>query len=134
MPVTEHFEYEEMVRSKIAETHGMNNTPGLPLLPALKFTAAGMERVRACLGHPIQVTSWYRSQRVNEKAGGAVGSQHTKGEAVDFVCPEFGTPEQVYHKLLSMIKILGIDQLILEPSWVHVSFTHLPRYSAFVRT
>jgi hypothetical protein len=49
-----------------------------------------------------------------------------KGEAVDFVSPKFGTPLQVVQALSKKMEELEIDQLILEHTWVHISFALSP--------
>jgi len=53
-------------------------------------------------------------------------SQPEKAEAIDFICPVFGTPEDI----VRAIAVSGIifDQLIMEGKWVHISFVlHSPR-------
>lgn len=123
MKLSEHFTSEELT---VTDT-GLSNEPG-EHIHALTATAAYMEMVRALLGNkPILINSAFRSQKVNEKVGGSATSAHCKGYAVDFVCPEFGTPEQVVHALRGKLKY---DQLIWEhprgKAWVHISFD--PRF------
>ncbi len=91
---------------------------------------AGLERVRACLGFPMKILSGYRCDALNEAIGGVRNSQHVTGEACDFICPEFGTPRDVCLFLSQWMRVLGIDQLIYEGKWVHVSFTGMPRHMA----
>jgi hypothetical protein len=86
--------------------------------------------VRELLKHPVLVNSWYRSPQVNWNVGGSKTSQHVKGEAVDFRCPGFGTPLEVCRFLSEHLAELGIDQLIYEVTWVHVSFSARPRHQA----
>ncbi len=131
--MTEHFTLKEFCRSQAAEDAKIPNLPLGNELAALHFTAAGMERVRACLGFPIKINSGYRSPQVNKLVGGSVNSQHCKGEAVDFVCPAFGTPLKICQALRGSMKILGIDQLIQEGTWVHISFTQTPRYQILTK-
>lgn len=133
MPVTEHFTLKELCKSENAVRLGLANVPLDSSLANLHFTAAGMERVRALLNFPIKILSGYRSPAVNEAAGGSKNSQHMKGEAVDFVCPAFGTPLDVCRALEPNMKVLGIDQLIYEGGWVHASFTLKPRYEVLTK-
>ena len=86
----------------------------------LTITAANLEKVRELLNHPIIISSGYRSPAVNRAVGGAATSAHTKGWAVDFICPGFGSPVQVVEKLKSSDLIF--DQIIEEGTWVHISF------------
>jgi zinc D-Ala-D-Ala carboxypeptidase len=128
MRLSPNFTLDEFVVSQTAARLGLDNTPPPEIMPALLKTAQGMEAVRVRLSHaPIAVSSGYRSQAVNKAVGGSASSQHTKGEAVDFICPRFGTPAEV----VDAIKGSGIefDQLILEfDRWVHISFTSQPRH------
>jgi len=90
----------------------------------MEKTAAHMERVRAALGNKsIHVNSFYRSPAVNAAVGSKSTSQHLLGEAVDFICPAFGTPVEICRKLIELHDLIRFDQLILEHSWVHISFT-----------
>ena len=127
--MTQHFTRDELQRSRIASERGIDNRCPEHLLPHLDFTCAGLERVRAALGGvPMLISSGYRSPALNAAVGGSKTSQHMLAQAADFVCPSYGDPEQVVRCLSRLIFLLGIDQLILEESWVHVSFTLTPRY------
>lgn len=126
--MTAHFTMEEMLRSKVAERLHLDNLPPPYVRAKLHWTMAGLERCRAVLGCPMIVTSGYRNDELNKAVGGAENSQHMEGEAADFIAPRFGDPEAVVGALAPMVQILGIDQLILEGSWVHVTFTDNPRY------
>ncbi len=126
--MSQHFSIDEFTRSKVAQAQGIDNTPPIAVLKQLPFTMAGMERIRAYLGYPCTVTSGFRCVELNQWVVGAKDSQHLTGEACDFVCPGFSTPLGVAKELAGNMQILGIDQLILEDTWVHVSFTLMPRY------
>ncbi len=90
-------------------------------------TAKKLEEVRAKLdNHPLSINSWYRSQELNKAVGGAKNSDHMSGSAIDFICPKFGTPLQICIELKEFAEELGFKQLILEHSWVHISFSHIP--------
>lgn len=129
--LTDHFMLEEFIESKVAVKKRIDNTPSEEIKKQLLFTAAGLERIRAVLNFPIEIVSGFRCLVLNAAVGGSENSQHMKGEAVDFISPHRGTPKEVAKCLESRVKMLGIDQLILEPGWVHVSFTLRPRYQVF---
>lgn len=130
MREVKHFTREEFSRSQMAQDRGIDNTVPPALLRALDFTIAGAERLRAALGgNPMLISSGYRCDLLNALVGGVAGSQHLKAEALDFTCPKFGDPRRVVEALIPMIEIVGIDQLIMEGSWVHASFTLNPRFS-----
>ena len=66
------------------------------------------------------ITSGYRCSEVNKLVGGVSNSQHTIGQAVDFVVNGM-TPMQI----IEQIKSFGVefDQLINEYNkWVHISY------------
>lgn len=130
MKLTDHFTLEELTFTQHRE---FDNEPPAEILPALTRTAQGLERIRTLLGQPIHVNSGYRSPQVNAAVGSKPSSQHCKGEAADFICPAYGSPEKVARLLKPLMVDLSIDQLILEfGSWVHVSFTEQPRRMALV--
>lgn len=126
--LTEHFSIREVMASSVARAHKIDNAPPEVLMPAIRRTAAGLERIRALLGgHQLMIQSWYRCEALNRIVGGAQDSQHCLGEAVDFVVPTFGRPRPTALILAPLARELGIDQLILEPSWIHVSFAGVAR-------
>lgn len=118
-----HFSYREGTYSATGQARKLDNSPDEKQLAAMQFTASKMEEVRKILGDKdILVTSWFRSKALNQAIGGAQKSQHSNGEAVDFKCPGYGTPRRICEALIAHKDTLRYDQLILEPSWVHVSF------------
>ena len=124
MKLTQHFSLQEATYSAKAISLGMDNTPRPAELEVIKFTAARLEVVRKLLGNrPIIITSWFRNPELNRIIGGTPTSQHQKGEAVDFKCPRFGSPRAICLHLMKHKEEIGYDQLILEPTWVHISFT-----------
>ena len=57
---------------------------------------------------------------------------HPKGFAADFICSQFGTPLKIVQALAkSKIKF---DQLIMEQTWVHVSFAPAMRQQILTAT
>ena len=133
-----HFTIDELCRSTMAKAHGIDNTPPEWVAQNLRVTIAGCERVRAFLnrGHSravaMLISSGYRCEALNALVGGVGGSQHPRGEAVDFTAPAFGAPKEIVAALYPELEILGIDQLIYEGAWVHMSFTLYPRYQTLV--
>lgn len=120
MQLSPHFSYEEMIATQV---RGLDNTPPDEALEALRDTAMRMEAVRQVLtNQPIIVHSGYRSEDVNRIVGGVPNSAHTTGHAVDFVCPQFGTPLEVARALEAATASVKYDQLIREYGWVHISF------------
>lgn len=129
MNLTQHFTLEELIASQQAIRLGIKNEPSTIVLDNLRATAASLENVRAILNNNfISVSSGYRSFTLNRAIGGSANSAHCLGFAVDFTCPQFGTPLQICKAI--MASPLKYDQLIFEGvtesnpngSWVHISF------------
>lgn len=131
--VSEHFTMADFTRSETATKRGIDNTPPIDIQRQLPFTMAGMERIQAFLGFFCRINSGFRCPDLNEAVGGSPNSQHLRGEACDFTCSNFGTPKGVAKELADAVRILGIDQLILEGTWIHVSFTLTPRYDILTK-
>lgn len=121
-----HFTLEEACFSETATRLGIGNIPPDSVLPALRNTARSMEVVRTLLGAPILVNSWYRSLALNTALKSPRSSQHIKGEAVDFRAPVFGSPRKICEYLLTMETRVRWHQLILEHTWVHISWISIP--------
>lgn len=131
MNLSPNFHLSEFTTSQTAERRGIDNSPPPDVLEALKHTAQMMELVRSTLGKPILVSSGYRSPELNRAVGGSATSQHTKGQAVDFTSPGFGTPREIVEAIRKTS--IPYDQLILEfDRWVHISFAPSPRKQALV--
>jgi hypothetical protein len=121
MNLSEHFTLEEATFSSNAVRMGINNDPPASMYPALKLAAAGMEQVRALLGHPVHVDSWFRCPELNSRTpGSATHSAHMDGYAVDFTCPPFGSPKDIVRKIAA--SDIKFDKVIMEGTWVHISF------------
>ena len=87
-----------------------------PSVKELVFTV--LQPTRDALDATIIVESGWRCKELNEEVGGVDNSQHPKGEAADIRSP-FYTPLEIARKIVELE--LPIDQLILYPTFVHVS-------------
>ena len=137
MNLSPHFSLAEMCNSQTAQRQGIDNEPSQIIVERLRFTCAGLERIRSIVGCPIVVSSGYRSTRLNQAVGGAVNSQHVEGYAADITAPAFGHPVNLIDEILR--SGIDFDQCILEhcntvtgTGWIHVSFTHTPRKQALI--
>jgi zinc D-Ala-D-Ala carboxypeptidase len=119
--ISEHITYEEATFSAEAKKNGVDNIPTPQNLRSMKNLAEKIfEVVRDEFGGtPRRILSFFRTGKVNDLVNGAARSQHTRGEAIDFV----GTREM----FLWIKDHLVFDQLIYEygddenPAWIHVS-------------
>ena len=127
MQLSEHFSVDELTFSSTAVRHGIENAPDAATIEHLKVLATGLEHVRATLGGAMHIDSGYRCPALNKAVGGVPTSAHTTGFAADFVCPEFGNPLAIVHRLQED-KTLFFDQLIQEGTWVHISFAPTMRH------
>ena len=119
--LSKYFSLRELIFSKLAQDHDIDNTPDAKTLETLKYTASQLDKVRELLNKPVNISSGYRCLQVNRRIGSKDTSQHLNGEAVDFKCELFGNPKKVFDAIKA--SDIPFDQLILEfNSWVHISF------------
>jgi putative chitinase len=127
--LSNHFSLDELTATQHRE---VDNTPSAQIVAVLTDTAEHMEAVRELLnGQPIHVNSGYRSPLLNRIVGGAASSAHMSGHAVDFICPGFGDPLAICHRLAA--SHLAFDQVIQEGTWVHISFDPKGRREVLTR-
>lgn len=101
--------------------NGQKNTvPPAALWPNIIPTLAILNFLRSRIGHPIIMTSTYRSPAYNKAIDGATQSFHTKFQAIDFQCAEV-TPRKL-HSLLTELRSHGMFKggLGLYQTFVHV--------------
>jgi hypothetical protein len=126
MRLSGYYTLARLTQSDTARERGIDNTPTGEVIENLRRVARGLDRVRRLLGHPLEISSGYRCPELNRAVGGTARSQHTRGEAVDFCCPGYGTPLQVARAIRD--SDIAFDQCILEfGRWVHLSFAPEPR-------
>ena len=125
--ISEHISYKEGVRSNTATRRGIDNTPNAEQLENMELVAEEVfEPLRAYVGGPIKINSFFRCPELNKAIGGSSKSQHCKGQAMD-IDDTFGrmTNAEMYHWIKDY---LDFDQMIWEfgdddnPDWVHVSY------------
>lgn len=122
--ISKHISFEEATGSPTASRLGIKNIPGEKELKAMRTLASMVfEPLREWYGKPITINSFYRSPRLNQAIGGALNSQHVKGEAIDIAA---GKDTTLFFNWLR--NNVEFDQLIWEfgsdsnPQWVHVSY------------
>lgn len=129
------FRVSEFTESATARKHGIKNTPPQEAVENLKALCQGcLEPLRAELGLPVVITSGYRTKALNSMlAHSSERSQHMLGQAADFyVGPgQSGlTRRELLIKAFRLIILdesIDYDQLILYPSFIHVSYVSRER-------
>ena len=125
--ISKHISYREGVYSRTATRLDLDNTPNDEQLANMELVADEVfEPLRAWVGGPIKINSFFRSPKLNKAIGGSSKSQHCKGQAID-IDDTFGraTNAEMYHFIKDH---LDFDQMIWEfgdddnPDWVHVSY------------
>lgn len=130
--LSSHFTFDEMTATNTGLPNELSDYQTRNHLETLCLLL--LEPIREKWG-PLRITSGYRSPAVNAVVGGSKTSQHLLGEAADFVPIGISRPSIVYAGLspvsreevfLWLIKESGLKwgQVILEPTWIHIS---LPR-------
>jgi hypothetical protein len=127
MKISTNITYAEAIHSSTAKREQIDNTPSPSQIEAMKLLAEKIfQPLRAWVGGPIKINSFFRSVALNEKIGGAASSQHCKGQAMD-IDDVYGckTNAEMYHWIKEN---LNFDQMIWEfgtdtqPNWIHVSY------------
>jgi hypothetical protein len=123
--VSPHFKLSEVTFSATAIANHIDNTPTPEQLMNILEAADQLEAVRALLNAPMHIDSWIREAAVNEAVGGCAHSAHQDGWAIDFICPDFGTPQDIAKAIIAAN--IPFDQLIFEGTWIHISFNPTKR-------
>jgi hypothetical protein len=127
MSISKHISDKEGVYSRTALRLGIENEPNKEQLANMKLLAKEVfEPLRAYVGGPIKINSFFRSPELNKAIGGSGKSQHCHGQAID-LDDTFGrcTNAEMFEFIK---KHLDFDQIIWEfgnddnPDWVHVSY------------
>lgn len=128
--LTPHFTLQELCASQTAKEHGIDNTPPEEAVGNLRALCENcLEPLREALGLPVVITSGFRTKALNAKLAHASStSQHMRGQAADFYVGKGSREELIkaFREILTNPKI-DFDQLILYPSFIHVSYVSKER-------
>ena len=111
MTLTQHFSFEELTRTRQADLQDDNRKEARDYFDRLKLVAEMLEVIRTKFG-VVRVTSGFRGPALNKAVNGSPTSQHSKGEAADFVCPAVTVDE--LHKWIVVESGIPYGQCILE--------------------
>lgn len=130
-----HFCLDEFTKSSTAIKHGIQNNPPQEAVENLRRLCANtLEPLREELGLPVVITSGFRTKALNDLlAHSSERSQHMQGQAADFyVAPDQSglSRRELLIKAFRLIitsEQIDYDQLILYPSFIHVSYVSRER-------
>ena len=125
--ISKHISNKEGVYSRTALRLNIDNTPTEEHKQNMRLLAKNIfEPLRAYVGGPIKINSFYRSPELNKAIGGSTKSQHCNGQAID-IDDTFGKATNA--EMFEFIKQhLNFDQIIWEfgddknPNRVHISY------------
>lgn len=131
MTLSKNFALEELIEAGSARRLGLDdqfNPPDEVVINLTKLCCKVLQPLRDAVGHPIQITSGYRSPKVNKAVGGSKTSEHLTGQAADIQLWING--ENKNQLLFDTVLKLGLpfNQMIDEfgtetaPAWIHVSY------------
>lgn len=129
MNLSDNFTFEEMTFSETAVRYGIRNLPTPEQMKNLQILCEKcLQPIRNTFG-PIKITSGFRNYTLNKLVGGSKNSQHTKGQAADFIIPGHDI-KAVFEAIKSAFEY---DQLILEfNSWIHISYSDENRKESLI--
>lgn len=118
--ISKNFSWAEFEQSDTAKKYGILNVVSTFEVRdnILELVDKLLQPLRDAWGKPITINSGYRCAKLNERVGGVSTSQHCKGEAADCGCDD---PLALARLVLDLA--LPFDQMILYPTFVHLSYT-----------
>jgi len=127
MRITTNFTKKEFTDSRTAIKHNINNSPNTTQTTNIIKLAFFLQHLRNSLCNYynrevyIQISSGFRSKKLNRILGGARNSAHLRGLAVDITATGI-TPYELAIFIKSSKLSKEVDQCILEfNSWVHLA-------------
>jgi len=124
--LSEHFTLYEAIYSHTAEVNRIDNMPDKRIINNLtQLCKQVLEPIRQQYNKPIIISSGYRNAILNAMVGGASGSQHVQGTAMDIKTKDINDMQLLWNMIKDMLDKGSIEcrQLINEHnlSWIHIS-------------
>ena len=103
--------------SAAADTSGLSFAPGVD--PRInKDIAQKFKQIEGAFGKSLTITSGFRDQQRNTRAGGARNSAHTRANAIDI---QFRGNQEDTNKLIEVASAAGIGGIgVYRPGWLHL--------------
>tara|TARA_R110002050_G_scaffold198189_2_gene332991 strand:- start:1169 stop:1630 length:462 start_codon:yes stop_codon:yes gene_type:complete len=123
--ISDNISYKEATYSATAKRLGIKNKPEKEHIENMELIAEKIfQPLREWVDHPIRINSFYRSEELNRRIGGALSSAHKDGLAMDLDSLGGKTNLEMFHYIKDNLEF---DQLIwefgAEPKWIHVSWS-----------
>lgn len=124
MNLSENVTLDQATKSQTAIRKGIKNLPNDEQLKAMRLVCEQVYEPVFKANPKVFISSFFRCDKLNKAIGGAVNSQHCKGEALDI--DSNGLNNKVFYFIKNNLEF---DQLIwefgtsAEPDWVHVSYS-----------
>jgi zinc D-Ala-D-Ala carboxypeptidase len=126
MKISKYFYKKEVTHSNTALREGIDNVPTAEQMAnAERLAKKVLDPVRKELGKPLFVSSWFRSEELNNKIGGSRTSHHLEANAVDLTT--YGSESDIWRAVLNSgvpftELIIEYGESILNPKWVHLAY------------
>lgn len=126
MRISKNFKLNEFTDSATATAKKIDNTkvPAIAMQNIKLLVSNILQPLRDSICKPIKISSGYRCLTLNAAVGGVASSQHVLGQASDIKVNGM-TPYQVAKTIID--QNLPYDQLILYPTFCHVSYSNRNR-------
>lgn len=119
MKISKNFSLEEFTRSDTAQRLKIDNAPRTEqIINLCALVHHVLQPLRDHYGQPVKISSGYRCSKLNKAVGGVTNSQHMRGQAADIKIQGV-TPTHIADYIANH---LPYDQVILYPTFVHVSY------------
>lgn len=129
---SEFFKLEEFTKSVTAAKLNIANIPKEEVIENLQYGVdMVLDPLRRLYGHPIQITSGFRCEKLNLAVGGVSNSWHKLGNAADI---HVSSMKEAWAIFSILQKIPSVDTALFEHSktaqWLHVQWdkTKSPRH------
>jgi hypothetical protein len=118
MKLSENFSLSEFTETST----GLPNKPNQEAITNLKYLVQYVLQPARDKFGPIEVTSGYRSEKVNAAVGGSATSDHVHGRAADIQCEDMAAVFNYIRKQLHFKQLIWEFGTNAQPKWIHVSY------------
>jgi len=137
MKLSTHFSIVKLAKTSYADLQQDNLEEALLHVKQLTdLCMYVLEPVRLYYNKPVIITSGFRGNRLNERVGGSLTSQHSRGEAADFVINGISNDTIIGDILNKKIRLnfgQAIKEVVLGKQWTHLSLGEPYRKSELCR-